>query len=155
MSTRTDDKFLKRCCLFLFTLLSAVLALQNALAAAADSVTMRGVRFAAGSFIPVVGNLVGEASRTLSAGIALIKKECGVACVLIIVYLLARPVILLMIQKTALSAAGAVGTLLGETKCAGFIRGLASVWDLLLAITAFQGCYFIFSIVLFIGGGTS
>lgn len=148
-------RFLKRSILFLFTLLSAILALQNALAAAADSVAMRGVRFAAGSFIPVVGNLVGEASRTLAAGIDLVKKECGVACILILAYLLARPMILLAVQKLILSASGAVGGILGDKACVGFLRGIVSVWDLMLAMLAFQACYFMFSIVLFLGGGGS
>ena len=146
-------KFLKRSCLFLFTLLGAVLALKNALAAAADSVAMRGIRFAAGSFIPVVGNLVGEASRTLAAGIGLIRSECGVLCVMILLYLLARPVVLLFTQKIVFSAAGAMGEILGDSSSAGFLRGMSAVWDLFLAVCAFQGCYFIFSIVLFLKGG--
>ena len=133
--------------------MSAVLVLNNALASAADSVAMRSVRFAAGSFIPVVGNLVGEGARSIAAGLNLIRKECGVACILIIVYLMARPLIVLAFQKLVLSAASSVGDILGDKECAGFLRGVLSVWDLFIAVLAFQVCYFMFSIALFLEGG--
>ncbi len=148
-------KFLKRSFVFLFTILSAILTLQNALCGAADSVAMRGVRFAAGSFIPVVGNLVGESARTLAAGLDLVSKECGVFCVVILVYLLGRPLLLLAVQKAVLSLAGAASELLGDKECAAFLKGVCVVWDLLLAVMAFQGCYFLFSVFLFLGGGSS
>ncbi|MBQ3866678.1 MAG: hypothetical protein II776_07220 [Clostridia bacterium] len=145
----------KRCVVLLFTLLTAVLTLQHALAAAADSVAMRGVRFAAGSFIPVVGSLVGEAGKTLSAGIDLVRKECGAVCLLILGYLFLRPVIRIALEKTALSLLSASSGVLRDKEAAGFFKGIGEIWDLILAITVFQACYFMFSTMLFLGGGVS
>ena len=51
---------------FLMLLLCGVLGIQTTLAKGSDTLALRTVRFAAGSFLPVVGGSVSEALRTVS-----------------------------------------------------------------------------------------
>ncbi len=143
-------KSVKVLCVLFFTLVSATLSLQNALATAADSLAMRSVRFAAGNFIPVVGSLVGESTRTLSAAFRVVKSECGMLCVLILFYVIIRPILYLAVQKIFLSLAGAVGEILGEAKCKAHFASLSSLLDLLMALMISEGCYLVFYITLFL-----
>jgi stage III sporulation protein AE len=143
-------KTVKTLCVLLFTLLSAVLAIGNVLAAAGDSMAMRSVRFAAGNFIPVVGSLVGEASKTVAASLKLVKSECGILCLLVILFVLMRPITFLTVKKIALSLSVQIGELLGESKCVGFLRNLSGILDLCMALVISEGIYFIFYITLFI-----
>ncbi len=143
-------KTAKVLCVLFFTLVSATLSLQSVLATSADSLAMRSVRFAAGNFIPVVGSLVGENAKTLSASFQAIKSECGVLCLLILFYIILRPILTLAVQKIFLSFAGTVGEILGETKCKSLLSSLSSLFDLLMALMISEGCYLVFYITIFI-----
>ncbi len=137
-------------CVFFFTVVSGILALQNALAVASDSLAMRSVRFASGNFIPVIGSLVGEASKTLAASLKVVRTECGILCLCILLFLLLRPVLCIVVQKIFLSLAAAVGELLGEKKSQGLIKSLGEILDLMMALLLSEGCYLIFYITLFL-----
>lgn len=137
-------------CIFFFTLVSGILALQNALAAASDSLTLRSVRFAAGNFIPVVGSLVGESSKTLAASLKVVRTECGILCLGVLLFLLLRPILCILVQKIFLALAGAVGELLGEKKSQGLLKALGEILDLLMALLLSEGCYLVFYITLFL-----
>lgn len=143
-------KTLKTLCILFFTLVSASLALQNALATAADSVAMRSVRFAAGNFIPVIGSLVGESSKILAASFASVKAECGVLCILVLAYVLLRPILCIAVQKLFLNFAGSFAEIVGEKSILGFFKALSGLLDLLMALMISQGCYLIFYITLFL-----
>ncbi len=144
------QKTIKTVCVFLFTLLSGILTLQHTLAQAADSLTMRGVRFAAGSFIPVIGNLVGEATKTLAAGIDLIRTQCGILCVVLLLLIVLPPLLQIIGKKIILSLAKLMSEILQENKITQFLKETAAILDLLLALTLSGGIYFLYAIVLMI-----
>ncbi len=137
-------------CIFFFTLASGILAIQNALAAAKDSLLMRSVRFAAGSFIPVIGSAVGESAKTLAASFELVKAQSGTLCLWILLLVLLRPILTLWIQKFFLGLAAAIGEILGESRCKQFLSSLSGVLDLMMTLLISQGCYVIFAVTLFI-----
>lgn len=144
------QKTVKRLCVLLFTVISATLALKNTLASAADSVAMRSVRFAAGNFIPVVGSLVGENSKVLSASFQLVKTECGVVALFVVLSLLLQPILTVSLQKIVLNLASSVGEMLGEERCRRYFTAVSRVLDLMLALMISHGCYLIFTVTLFL-----
>ena len=146
-------KTVKTICIFCFSTLLGILGLTHALASSADSVAMRSVRFAAGTFIPIIGSAVGEGSKTLGASLRLVKTQCGVLCIAVLAILILKPLLLLYIQKLFLSFAASVGEILGESRCSGFFRSIGQVLDLIAALLISQGCYLIFYITLFINSG--
>ena len=143
-------KILKTSCILFFTIVTATLSLQNALAAAADSVAMRSVRFAAGTFIPVVGSLVGESTKTLAASFSAVKTECGVLCILILLYVLLRPILCIAVQKLFLGFGSTFAEILGEKNLQTYLKSLSGLFDLLLALLISEGCYLIFYVTLFL-----
>ncbi len=143
-------KSVKVICVLLFTLLSALLSMQNALAVAKDSLAMRGVRFAAGNFIPVVGSLVGEASRTLSASLKLVRSECGILCVAVILFVILQPILTIGLKKLSLRFAAAVAKILNVKRCALFLEQIGSLLDLMGALLISHGVYLVFYITLFL-----
>lgn len=143
-------KTVRNVCVFFFTVISALLALQHALASASDSLSMRSVRFAAGNFIPVIGSFVGESAKTLSASFSLVKTQCGVVSLIVLLFLVLQPILYIWVQKMFLSLGKALSEILGDSKGTGFLNGIASLMDLLLALLISQGCYFVFFITLFL-----
>ncbi len=144
------QKTLKILCVIFFTLITAALAIQNALSAATDSVAMRSVRFAAGNFIPIVGSLVGESSKILAASFSSVKAECGVLCIVVLAYVLLRPIICIAVQKMFLSFAESFADVIDEKGAKSFFKSFSALLDLLMALMISQGCYLIFYITLFI-----
>lgn len=144
------QKNAKRLCVLFFTVISATLSIKSALASATDSVAMRSVRFAAGNFIPVVGSLVGENSKVLSASFQLVKTECGAVMLFVILTLLLQPILTVVVQKTFLSLASAIGEMLGEERCRRYFNAVSRVLDLFLALMISHGCYLIFTVTLFL-----
>ena len=137
------QKTVKRLCVFFFTVISALLALRGALASAADSLAMRSVRFAAGNFIPVVGSVVGENTKNLAASFHLVKTECGILALTVLLTLLLQPILTLVLQKTFLAFASGIGEILGEERCRRFFKAFSRLYDLILALMISHGCYLI------------
>ncbi len=84
---------------FLMTLLLAMLAAQTTLAASADSLAMRSVKFAAGNLIPVVGGSVAELMRTVSAGVGYLRTTFGICCILLLLLLLLPTLVELFLYR--------------------------------------------------------
>lgn len=143
-------KSIKTLLILFFTLVAGTLSLQNALATSADSLAQRTVRFAAGTFIPVIGGVVGQSMSTITAAFSVVKAECGVLCIVLLFLLIVRPILAICVQKIFLSLAGAVADLLGEAKCRNFLDSFRSLLDLLMALMISEGAYLIFYITLFL-----
>ena len=127
-----------------------MLAAQNLLGRATDSVQMRAVRFAAGNFIPIVGNLVGTGAGALSSSWNAVKSQCGVLCLVIVLFLLLRPLCFIFLQKMVLRLGADTAKMLGLDKESGFLEQISSFLELLLALCTAGGCYFLFYLALFL-----
>ncbi len=141
--------FVIRLCVTLLTLLIAVLFFQSALSGAADSLTMRGIKYAAG-FIPIVGSLVGEAARTVAASIGVIKASAGVFAVTAILYTVLAPCAVIICKKTLLAVCSVVGGIIGADREAAFIEEVDGILSILLALLLSVGIFFILAVTIFI-----
>ena len=133
-----------------FTVLSGMLAVQNLLGRTADSVQMRAVRFAAGNFIPIVGNAVGTGAAALAASWRAVRNECGVLCLIVVLFILLRPLCFLILQKLVLRLGADAAKMLSLEKESAFLEQISSLADLLLALCVAGGCYFLFYLALFL-----
>lgn len=108
-------------------LLSTVLGLQTALTAGADSLRMKGVKYAVGSMLPMVGGAVSGSLGTVAAGIATLRGVCGVSGIILLALLLLPTLVELLLFRWMISLAATAATLLGcdgEAKLLGEIAGL-------------------------------
>ncbi len=142
------QKTVKTLCIFFFLLATTLIAIRHALSAAADSVAMRSVRFAAGTFIPVVGSALGEQSRVLFASLYLIKNKSGVIFLSVLLFLLIRPILFLYFRKLVFSLSAATAQILGVDSLKKFFQSIAQIMDLMQALVLTQGCYLIFCVTL-------
>ena len=141
-------------------LLPATLAFQTAISSAADSMTVRTVKYAVGQSVPVVGGAISGALGTLATSLGVMKSTLGGASFLAVLLLLLPPLSELFLCRMMLSLAGGVangteaaplGRVLGE------FRGLC---DLLLAALAAVLAVFLLllgvlcRVGIAVGGGT-
>ena len=127
-----------------------ILYFQNSVSSVTDSLALRSVKLAAGSFVPVVGSFVSEASGTLIAGAKLVKSTFGVFAVCVLIYMSIRPIINFLTVKLSIRFTGIVAKLLGCEKEAGLFSEIAEVYNVLSAVMIVSACFFAFFIAVFI-----
>lgn len=131
-------------------IMCAVLYFQNAVSTVTDSLALRSVKLAAGSFIPIVGSFVSEASGTLITGVRLVKSTFGVFAICVLVYMSVQPIINFLIIKLSLRLSGAVSELLGCSREGKLMGEISSVYNIVSALMICSACFFIFSVAVFI-----
>lgn len=131
---------------FVTLCLSAVLTFQSIITRSADSLAMRGIKFAVGSFVPFVGGAVNEALSTVMGGVGLIRASTGIVGAVSVCILAALPIIQILLQKMFLELLVICASLLrldGEGK---LIAEMASFFGYMAAIMAISAVFFILAL---------
>lgn len=121
---------------FLFSLLGFMLSMQTAISAASDSFLFRTVRFASGVLIPVVGNVLGDAARTVAGSVSVIKGTVGAVGTTVTLAILLPPFLRLFCYRLMLSLCAALARLLGCEKEGQLLTDLGGTLSVLLGLVA-------------------
>ncbi len=153
ISLRPLAGFIKRsytlCLSFLMLLLCGVLGVQTTLAKAGDTLALRTARFAAGSFLPVVGGSVSETLRTVAASVEYLRSVAGTGAILVLFYTFLPTFLSVLLTRTAFLLSGSVAKLLHCESEEKILSELASVFGYFLAIIASLFVMLVFSLTLF------
>ena len=134
---------------FLMLLLCFVLGTQSTLAKAGDTLGLRTARFAAGSFLPIVGGSISETLRTVAGSVEYLRSVAGTAAILALFFAFLPIFLSTLLTRVAFLLGGATAKLLsceGEEKILG---ELASVYGYFLAVIACVFVMLVFSLTLF------
>ncbi len=132
------------------TIFSGMMAYQNRLALATDSIAARTVRFAASNLIPMVGGAVGEAVRALGGSLSLIRATVGVLGVVGVALLMLPTLVTLLVNRSALNIVAVVSKALGCDPESRLLASVSGIVDLLIALVAAVSVFFVFALTLFI-----
>ena len=134
---------------FLMLLLSFLLGLQTTLAAGSDTLALRTVRFAAGSFLPVVGGSVSEAMKTVAGSIGYLRTLAGTGGILVLFLFFLPTFLTVLTTRVVFLLGGALAELL-EAKSEGRVLSeLASVYGFFLAVIAAVFTMAVFALTVF------
>ena len=134
-------------------MLSAVLAFQGIISKSADSLAIKGIKFAVGSFIPIVGSAVNEALSTIAGGIGAIKAATGVVGAVAVCLLAALPIIKLLLHKLFLELLSVCSGILGLGPEGKLISEMASFLGYTAAVMAISSVFFVLSLSLMAASG--
>lgn len=125
-------------------LFTGFLSLKSVLASSADGLVVKGVKMAS-SFIPVVGNALGEAYTSVFASMSLLRSTIGIYAV-IVFFVTGIPVAVnLALWVLAMRIACSVSDLLDCRVCSEILRNIAYVFSFANAILVFSLAVFIIS----------
>lgn len=133
---------------FLMTLLLAMLGAQTTLGARADTLAMRGAKFAAGNLIPVVGGSVSELLRTVSAGVGYLRGTIGISGVLLLLLVLLPVLAELLLYRLVWQLGASVADLVGCTSEKKLLDEVASLCGYLAAAVSICSSVFILALTL-------
>lgn len=140
---------------FVFSLLGFTLYLQNAIAAASDNYVTRSIRFASGVFVPVIGNMLGDAARTVIASVSIVKGTVGASGVVIVLSAVIPPFVAVVLHKFMLLGCGIVAKTLGCERESGFLYNMLGITNLLMSLVAGAGVVSMIAIAVFIKTGVT
>ncbi len=144
---------------FCMMLFGAVLSYQSIVSSAKDSLSIKTIKFTAGSAIPIVGASVGEALKTIGGALSLLKSIVGGVGVSVVLLLLLPCVLILIIDRIALSAGAACSKILGCKREAKYLESMVSVYGFIIALICVCSFMLIFILTIFaatacaLGGG--
>ncbi len=136
----------------LMTVLCAVLSYQTVLARAADSLSMRAVKFTLSGMIPVVGGAVSEAVSTVSAGFSLAAKTVGMLGIAWILWQILPPLCTLLLARAVFSLSAVFASMMGLAREEGILRECASLVGFLCAVSAAVSVFYILSMTVCMKG---
>lgn len=138
------------CLGFLMMILSALLALRACLAAKADSISARTVKYVASSVIPVVGGSIADSLRTVGASVEYLRTTLGAAGILLVVLLVLPVVLSVLLTRFSLILLQSAAELLGCEGEARLLSETVSVYGYILAVAVMCAVMFIFAFTLLI-----
>lgn len=134
---------------FVMLLLCGVLGLQSTLAKAGDTIALRTARFAAGSFLPVVGGSISETLRTVAASVEYLRAVAGTGAILVLFFAFLPTFCSVLLTRSAFLLGGAIAKLLHCDNEEKILAELGSVFGYFLAIIASLFVMLVFSLTLF------
>ncbi len=139
----------------LMLLLCGVLGLQTTLAKGADTLALRTLRFAAGSFLPVVGGSLSEALRTVSGSVTYLRGAVGAGGILVILFTFLPMFLSVLCTRLVFLLSGAVAGMLSCSKEEKLLGECSAVWGYFLAVIASLFVMMVFSLNLLAGAATA
>lgn len=144
LSLRSLTALIKRTYTFglslVMLLLCGVLGLQSTLGKGADTLALRTIRFAVGSFLPVVGGSVSESLRTVAGSVAYLRGTVGVGGILVLFFAFLPLFLSVLFTRMALQLGGSVAGMLACQREERLLAELAGVCGYFMAIIA---CLFV------------
>lgn len=140
---------------FLMFLLTAALSVQSLLAVKADTLSMRGVKYAVGTILPVVGGAVSGTLGSVAAGVGLLRGIAGVSGLVLVALLLLPTLVQLLLFRACYQLTAAVAGMLscdGEAKLLGEV---GSLYGYLAAAISICAVGFIVALSVFAHGATA
>ncbi len=134
---------------FLMGIFCFVLGTQSMLAKASDTLALRTARFAAGSFLPLVGGSVSEALRTVAGSVEYLRSVAGTGAILVLFFVFLPTFLSVLLTRIALLLGGAVANLLSCEAEGKLLGELSSVYGYFLAIISVLFVTLTFSLTLF------
>ena len=133
---------------FVITIFVGLLSLEGTLTSSVDGLTIKGIKTAASTFIPVVGKALGDSVDTVLGATSLIKNSIGFVGIIIVIGICVLPIIKLTVLCVMYSFAGAISEPLADKKIVNVINQMAGVFKILLGIMFFIAVLLIVGIAL-------
>lgn len=143
---------IKRILIFVLTLtataLSVIMSFQTVLAKSSDTLLLRGIRFATGNAVPIIGGTVSEVAGGYLSGLAALKGGLGTVCALSVAVCALPLTVKLFAVRIGMSGVALLAQAMGSPLHSD-IKELCSAADILIAVTVLVSLTFTVSVGVF------
>lgn len=146
----TLNKLLNSCSKWLLTgiltLFSSVLTIYGFSSSALNAVAAKGIKFAVGSLVPVVGGLLSDTVETVISGTNLLKNAVGTAGMITVIAMTATPAIKVWIMMMLLKVTAALCEPFSDKRIIGVLLSVSNAVSAVFQMVITSGMLFIISI---------
>ena len=128
------------------TLFSAILTLYGFGTSALNTVAAKGIKFAVGSLVPVVGSLLSDTVETVISGTNLLKNAVGTAGMITVIVMVSMPVIKVWIMMMLLKITAALCEPFSDKRITGVLLSVSEAISAVFQMVITAGVLFIISI---------
>ncbi len=128
------------------TLFSAILTLYGISTSSFNSLAAKGIKFAVGSFVPVVGGLLSDSIDTVISGARLMKNAVGTAGMITVISMASVPVIKIWIMLMLLRLTAAFTEPFADKRITGVLMSTADSVQIIFSMVITAAMLFIISI---------
>ena len=137
----------------LTALIGATFSLQSIVAASADSVALRGAKYAVGSAIPIVGGTVSGALGVLTSGVAYARGVVGGGAIAVMLSVILSPLVTLLLYRICLKAGAAFSSLTSSDGASVILSSFLGALDVLIAAYTLTAAVYLVELIAFLKGG--
>ena len=130
------------------TVFLSVLGLQSLIAAPADNVSLRTLKFVAGSAVPVVGNVVSETIGTVGGCIKLLSSSAVIYAIAAVGVILLPVIVDIILWKISIFVCRLTAEILSFPKAAELLASAESCFSLCLGVTVLSFLLFTISVTV-------
>ncbi len=131
---------------FSMSIFAGILGISSFAAASFDSLAARGVKFAIGAAVPVVGGSIAEAMSSIAGSAMLLKNAVGLGGVIMLFGIFAIPLLKLSALSLALRLTAAFTAPVAEKRVTDVLKKLGDCIDMLFSSIACMGTIMIIAI---------
>lgn len=135
------------CLTGLLTAFTSYLTVSGAIAGSVDRQTLRAAKAAVSGAVPVVGNILAEATESVLAGAGILRGMIGTFGTLALLSICLTPFLRLLAQYLLYQAAGLLADTVGPKKLAALIAQLGDAFGLVLAMTGASALIIMVSLI--------
>lgn len=148
---------LKKIALWILSLISTVflgvLSIQTAVNSSADSLALRTSKFIIGTTVPVAGQVLSEATSTVTASMQLLKSTAGIYGVVALCFFFLPLLAELLLWRVTMMVLTIISEILETGKSAGIFKAVDSMLSLLIGVILLVSALFIISLTVVINTG--
>lgn len=134
---------------FVSAAISAVMTFQTSIASRADSLSMRAMKFAASSSIPVVGGIAGDAIGAVAESLALVRGTVGWVGVIIIAVMTLPVTVEILLVRLGIIISETAADILGLDREKSLLGEMSGFLGFLAAVSIICGLMFVYGMALF------
>lgn len=138
------------------TLFTAILSLYGFSTKAFNSVGAKGLKFAVGSLVPVVGGILSDTVDTVLTGANLLKNAVGTAGVIALFAIAFTPVLKILVMMLLLKAVAAIAEPFSEKRVVNMLLAVSDTVKIMFSMVVTSSLLFIISIgIMLLSSGVS
>ena len=140
---------------FVSAVISAVMTFQTSIAARADSLSMRAIKFAASKTVPVVGGIASDAVATVAQSLSLVKGTVGWVGVIIIIVMTLPVIANVILTRLGVLISQTAAEILGLEREGKVLGEMVGLLGFLVAVCVIAALMFIYALAIFAQSSTA
>jgi stage III sporulation protein AE len=137
----------------LLTIFLGVISVQGLTSSVTDGLTIRTAKYITGSFVPVVGKALADATDTVISASLLVKNAIGLVGVIIILFLCAFPALKILTLALIYKVTAAIMQPLGDTPIVECLDAIGKSMIYVFAALAAVGLMSFLAITIMLAAG--